>query len=111
MAEGSSFLKTAFLAVAGCVIVHGAFDFIALAGGPNFWDILVDPVTDGFVWLFNATVATPAVAAPAAALPAAVPVGAEQFIAPIENTIPEGCHTHLDGTVHCGPDGPASVEW
>ena len=111
MAEGSSFLKHAFMAVAGCVLVHGAFDFIALMGGPNFWDLLVSPVTDGMVAIYNATVATPAVAAPAAGLSAVAPVGAEQIIAPIENTIPDGCHTHLDGTVHCGPDGPANVEW
>ncbi len=35
MAHGSGFLQTAFLAVASCVLVHGAFDFIALATGPN----------------------------------------------------------------------------
>jgi|GEM_PF-6793814 len=109
MAESSmtsGLLKGTFLAVASCVVVHAGFDFIALAGGPNLWELLVNPLTDGMVALFNSTVASPAAAA---TLPPSL--GAETFIPPIENTLPDGCHTHLDGTLHCGTDEPPAIEW
>jgi len=98
-------LKGAFMAVASCVFVHAGFDFIALAGGPNLWEMLVNPLTDGMVSLFNATLAGPAAAA-------TIPLpGAESFIPPIENVIPAGCHTHLDGVVHCGSDLAPNIQW
>lgn len=105
---GSGLLKTAFMAVASCVVVHAGFDFIALAGGPNLWELLVNPLTDGMVSLFNATVATSPAAAATVIPPTA---GAETFVAPLENTIPDGCHTHLDGVMHCGADEPPVIEW
>ena len=102
----TGFLKGAFMAVASCVVVHAGFDFISLIGGPNLWELLVNPLTDGMVSAFNATVASPAAAA--TAIP---PPGLETVIPPIENTLSGGCHTHLDGTVHCGSDSAPSVEW
>lgn len=104
---GSGMLKGAFMAVASCVFVHAGFDFIALAGGPNLWEMLVNPLTDGMVSLFNATIASPA----AAATMIPPPMGAESLIAPIENIIPAGCHTHLDGVIHCGADPAPLIEW
>lgn len=108
----------AAMAVASCVVVHAGFDFIALAGGPNFWDILVNPVTDGMTSIYNGVVtpdpaslaATPT--APATSTPT---VPATQNIAsltPITGSIPDGCHTHLNGDIHCGSDNASpEITW
>lgn len=109
MMASSGFLTGAFTAVATCVFVHAGLDFLSAVGGPNAW-ALANILTDGMVSVFNTLIAD----APSALAEVAQASGEAGLsgveggaIMPIENAIPDGCHAHLNGDIHCGSDTQA----
>lgn len=108
--DGSGLLKDAFLAVAGCIVVHGIFDAAMMisGGGFNPW-VVSNWVRDGLTYAFGAVAGDPVTntLASIASEQAAEHVGEAALEHVAESTAEhvgeEVCHAHLGGEIHCGP--------
>lgn len=116
MAEsGSGFLKSAFLAVASCAVIHGLNLYIAFNTGFDFFGTTSEPIAKGIDLAVDGVASVFSDSATQTAATSLTPPAAA--ITPSSGAIPDippGCHIDIGAggaELHCSAHEAPKVDW